>query len=313
MWWKTLLFTWIAVFSAMALVVPVAGTFDAVRARGCGGAPYPVRATIPDPRAGVHVGNGIAVPAVDRNGNRAMLVFPAQPDGLADGRTYVVRVWADSASRLFHVASVVSIDPLWTFPYIAGLGERARIIFFHVPTAWLSVIAFLVSLWYGVSYLRRRRGEDDALSAASAGLGLLFCLLATATGSLWAKFNWGSFWNWDPRETSIFVLLLVYGAYFALRSAVEDAGKRAVLSAVYGILAFVSVPFFIFIVPRVLPGLHPGSADDTGSGPILGGGGIDMGMRVVMYALLVGFTGLFSWMLRLADRVHRLEAERGHD
>ena len=120
---------------------------------------------------------------------------------------------------------------LLEFPFIPGLEEKARIIFFHVPTAWLSVMAFFTGMYYGIKYLRKRDIRDDLRSSAAAGLGLMFCILATVTGMIWAKFNWGSFWNWDPRETSIFVLLLIYGAYFALRSAVEVEEKRATLSA----------------------------------------------------------------------------------
>ena len=136
---------------------------------------------------------------------------------------------------------------LLEFPLIPGLEEKARIIFFHVPTAWLSVMAFFTGMFYGIRYLRKRDIRDDLRSSAAAGLGLLFCILATVTGMIWAKFNWGSFWNWDPRETSIFVLLLIYGAYFALRSAVEVEEKRATLSAVYSIIAAVTVPFFVFV------------------------------------------------------------------
>ena len=100
----------------------------------------------------------------------------------------------------------------WTqFPIIPGLGEKAKIIFFHVPAAWLSVLAFLMAMIYGIRYLRNKNLDEDAKSAAALQLGMMFCVLATITGSIWAKFNWGSFWNWDPRETSIFILLLIYG------------------------------------------------------------------------------------------------------
>ena len=112
-------------------------------------------------------------------------------------------------------------DQWFQFPMIPGLEDKARILFFHVPMSWTAVVAFLVSMVYGIKYLAKKNIDDDIKSTASSGLGLVFCILATVTGSLWAKFNWGSFWNWDPRETSIFVLLLIYGAYFALRSALE--------------------------------------------------------------------------------------------
>jgi heme exporter protein C len=190
----------------------------------------------------------------------------------------------------------------YEFPIVPGLEQKARILFFHVPMAWTTVVAFLVSMGYGIKYLATKNAEDDLLSASSAGLGLMFCILATVTGSLWAKFNWGSFWNWDPRETSIFVLLLIYGAYFALRSAIEVEEKRASLSAVYAIIAGVTVPFFIFVLPRIVSSLHPD--------PIVNNRGkIEMNgsMLTVFLCSLAGFTALYFWMLNLRVRFERLQ------
>ena len=194
----------------------------------------------------------------------------------------------------------------YDLPNIPGLEQRARIMFFHVPMAWVTVIAFLVSMIYGIRYLSRKNAVDDIRSVSSAGLGFLFCFLATVTGSVWAKFNWGSFWNWDPRETSIFLLLLVYAAYFVLRTAVENDEKRGTLSAVYSIIAFVTVPFFIFIMPRVVPSLHPGSkGDPEGSGPIVQIK-IDPNMLILFFAALIGFTALFFWMWSVRVRTEKV-------
>jgi len=196
----------------------------------------------------------------------------------------------------------------YELPVIPGLEEKARIIFFHVPTAWLSVLAFLTSMFYAVQYLRNRESIDDAKSSAAAGLGFMFCILATLTGAVWAKFNWGSYWNWDPRETSIFVLLLIYGAYFSLRSAVEVEEKRAVLSSVYSIIAAVTVPFFIFIMPRIMTGLHPGAkGDPEGAGPVIEFK-MSPTMRIIFFTSLIAFTLLFYWMFTLRVRAARLEA-----
>lgn len=197
----------------------------------------------------------------------------------------------------------------YEFPLIPGLEEKARIIFFHVPAAWLSVMAFCTSMVYGILYLRRRDMMYDMKSSAAAGLGLLFCILATVTGAIWAKFNWGSFWNWDPRETSIFVLLLIYGAYFSLRAAVEVEEKRAALSSVYAIIAAVTVPFFVFIMPRIMTGLHPGAkGDPDGAGPVIEFK-MSPNMRVVFFASLLAFTLLYVWMFTLRVRAARLEYE----
>ena len=187
----------------------------------------------------------------------------------------------------------------YEFPLIPGLEENAKIIFFHVPTAWLTVVAFLVSTVYSFKYLRRKNLDDDAKAYSSAQLGMVFCILATVTGAVWAKFAWGSFWSWDPRQTSIFALLLIYGALFALRSSIESEEKRATLSSVYSLIAFVTVPFFIFIMPRIMTGLHPGSADDTNAGPIVDFK-MNSSMLLIFFLSLIGFTILYFWMWRLS-------------
>jgi heme exporter protein C len=193
------------------------------------------------------------------------------------------------------------------FPVIPGLEDKARNILFHVPMAWTSVLAFLFSLFYGLRYLRTKDFEYDMKSVASAGLGLMFCILATVTGSIWAKFNWGSFWNWDPRETSIFILLLIYGAYFALRSALGSDEVRARLSAVYSILAGLTAPFFIFIMPRIVGGLHPGAKGDTGGSTPVAQLHMPPNMRVVFFAGIIGFSLLFIWLLNVRVRVAYIE------
>ena len=196
----------------------------------------------------------------------------------------------------------------YELPVIPGLEEKARIIFFHVPTAWLSVVAFLTSMVYAIQYLRTRDLAYDIRSSAAAGLGFMFCILATLTGAVWAKFNWGSYWNWDPRETSIFVLLLIYGAYFSLRSAVETEEKRATLSSAYSIIAAVTVPFFIFIMPRIMTGLHPGAkGDPEGAGPVVEFK-MSPNMRVIFFSSLIAFTLLFYWMFTLRVRTAEVEA-----
>ncbi len=215
----------------------------------------------------------------------------------------LIGIWLFGVIIVAFAFPIVPHPTQWNeFPVIPGLEEKARILFFHVPMSWTAVVAFVVAMFYAIRYLVRRNIDDDVVSSSAAGLGLLFCILATVTGSLWAKFNWGSFWNWDPRETSIVVLLLIYGAYFALRSAVEGEDKRAALSSVYAILAGITVPFFIFIVPRIVASLHPE--------PIVNAEGkvhMNATMLTVFLSSLAGFTALFVWMLRLRVRFARLE------
>lgn len=202
------------------------------------------------------------------------------------------------------IAAVVAFGFAMPIGDIPGLGPKARIIFFHVPMSWLAVLAFFMSMWYGISYLRKKDIKADVKSVTSAELGFIFSILATITGSIWARFNWGSFWNWDPRETSIFVLLLIYGAYFSLRSALDNEERRATLSAVYSIIAFVTVPFFIFIMPRIMFSLHPGGGGSAA--PIVNANGkmyMDMNMRYVFYASLIGFSVLYFWLFQIRTRI----------
>ncbi len=186
------------------------------------------------------------------------------------------------------------------FPYIPGLDEYIRIFPIHVPLAWVAVLAFVLSLINSVQFLRTKLQLYD-ISAYSAALwGVFFCLGATITGMIWAKHSWGSYWNWDPRETSIFLLLLVYFAYFALRSAISSERTKSTLSAVYSIIAGISMPFFIFIIPRVASGLHPGSADNQAA-PIISSGQsiLDSSLLYSFGFSLFAFTLLFFYLYYL--------------
>jgi heme exporter protein C len=182
------------------------------------------------------------------------------------------------------------------------LGEVSRIFFFHVPMAWVAVLSFLISFVFSILYLKKKDLTYDVKASSASRLGLLFVILATISGSIFAKSTWGSFWNWDPRETSIFILLLIYGAYFALRSAVESEERRAGLSSVYAILAFVTVPFLVFVVPRVYQSLHP--TDSV----------INIKLHLQMppsilstfIASLLGFTFLFFWMFKLECEINKI-------
>lgn len=198
------------------------------------------------------------------------------------------------------VASFITPAPQQT------IGEASRIFYYHIPQAWLCVAAFAMSMVFSIRYLRSRKLKEDDKAVAAAGLGFVFCILATITGSIFAKTAWGSFWNWDPRETSILVLLLIYGAYFALRGAVEDEAKKASLAAVYSIFAFLTVPFLIFVVPRVLPSLHPAdSVVDKNLKFTMGAT-----VRTIFFASLFCFTVLFLWLFSLTSRLDRIKRAR---
>ena len=193
----------------------------------------------------------------------------------------------------------------YVHPAQGFIGESSRIVFFHVPMAWIAVLAFLVSCIASVMYLKRRDPKDDIRAAVSAGLGLLFAVLATTTGAVFAKIMWGAYWNWDPRQTSITILLLIYAAYLALRGAVDDPERRASLSAVYAILAFVTVPFLVFVVPRIYWSLHPDTIINT-----RGANEFDSRYTQVLMASLIGFTGLYVWLYTIGCRIESIRQRR---
>jgi heme exporter protein C len=160
----------------------------------------------------------------------------------------------------------------------------------------VATVAFLVATIYGIRFLKDRQPMDDAKSAISSGLGLVFTILATVSGAVFAKIEWGSAWNWDPRETSIFILLLIYAAYFALRSSVEGDERRGTLSAVYSIIAFLTVPFLVFIMPRMMSSLHPNQTLSNRSN-------LDMQYRIVLYAAMLGFMGIYAMLFRMRAKL----------
>ena len=185
-------------------------------------------------------------------------------------------------------------------PEALGLGALVRIAFFHIPVAWVAVIAFFVAAAYGARYLRRPSARADALGACSARLGLLFTVLATASGAVFSKLTWGAYWNWDPRQTTIFVLLLIYGAYLTLRLAIQDEARRARVSAIYSLFSFLSVPFLVFVIPRLYFSLHPTPVVNAG-------GSVDMDavMLYTLFAALLDATLIYIALLRRGARGQR--------
>lgn len=199
--------------------------------------------------------------------------------------------------------SFVIYGSIFIAPEARGFASTSRIIFYHVPMAWGAVLAFLVSAVYSVRYLRKNDLDADINAEASAQLGLLFAVAATITGSIWAKMEWGSFWNWDPRESSLLILLLIYAAYFSLRSAVEGKEQRAKLSAVYSILAFVTVPFLVFVVPRVLQTLHPENpVFETDASKKM-----TPAIRLIFFSSIFAFSMLYWWILDLKIRFEKIK------
>ena len=197
---------------------------------------------------------------------------------------------------------IVLLLVLFVVPPAEGLGNYVRIIFIHIPCAWIGVLAFLSAAVYAWRVLRGARNgaaapaavaRADRLSARSAALGLAFTAVATVTGAIFSRLTWGAFWNWDPRQTTILCLLLIYAAYLALRSVTADPERRARVSAVYALFSFLAVPFLVFVIPRFYFSLRPE--------PVLNAAGhVDMEpvMLLVLLLALADVTLIYLALLR---------------
>jgi len=176
-----------------------------------------------------------------------------------------------------------------------------RIIYFHVPVAWLSMLAFGVTAIGSVVYLITSKRLWDSLAVASAELGIVFTLAAMASGSLWAKPAWNTWWTWDPRLTTYTIMFLLYVAYFMLRSAMDDPARRARFAAVYGIFAFLSVPI-TFMSIRWWRTIHPVLIDPKS------GFGLSKNMMPVFFLSLIAFTLFYVVLL-----IYRVRLERSRE
>lgn len=137
---------------------------------------------------------------------------------------------------------------LFVAPPDRMMGEVQRIMYVHVPAAWMSLLAFTVTLIASITYLVKQSRGADALAEASAEVGVMFNALLIVLGSIWGKPTWGIWWTWDPRLTTAAIMLVSFAGYLALRRFVEDAERRARFSAVFAIVAYVDLPLVWFSV-----------------------------------------------------------------
>ncbi len=183
------------------------------------------------------------------------------------------------------------------FPFIAGLENSIKLFPIHVGSAWVAFLGFVLSLLNSIQYLRTKVIIYDRKSFLSSKYGFIFCIMATILGMIWAKHSWGAYWNWDPRQISIFLLLSIYLAYFVLRQSIIQQEKKARFSAVYSIFAGFSSPFLIFILPRISSGLHPGASNGNSS-PLISSNQSMMNdnLFIVFAITLFTFTILFLYL-----------------
>lgn len=146
-------------------------------------------------------------------------------------------------------------------PTEVNMGDIYRIFYTHMPVAMICYLTLGISLLTSIAFLIKRNFIYDRLAEVSAILGLLYGIVVLVTGSIWANVVWGVYWNWDPRETTTLILWIAYAGYIALRLSIENMEKRAVIGAVYNVLAFSTVPlsYMSFILwqslhPRVISG-----------------------------------------------------------
>jgi heme exporter protein C len=192
---------------------------------------------------------------------------------------------------------------LFIAPDEATMHEIQRIFYFHVPVWTAMTIALSITCFSNIAWLATRRATWDLLGTAAAEVGVLCCSLGLVTGMLWGKPVWGIWWTWDPRLTSTFVLWLLYISYLLLRELVEDPHRRATLSAVFGIFAYLDLPIVLLATTLWPRGQHPQ--------PVLFGGpkSINRTMLEVFFVCMASVVAVMILVLIDRYRLERLRFE----
>jgi heme exporter protein C len=199
---------------------------------------------------------------------------------------------------------------LFDVPRVRILNETIRNLYFHVCMWFSMMILFTISVVHAVKYLRSNQLKYDILSRQYAVVGIVFGLLGYGTGMIWASYTWvdpnnaasasfGAIAR-EPKLIGAAIALLIYFAYLVLRDSVSDLDKKARVSAVYNIFAFALLFPSIWIIPRLLPSLHPGGDGN----PALNYKDIDARMRLVFYPAVLGWTLLGVWIATLKVRMN---------
>jgi heme exporter protein C len=205
-------------------------------------------------------------------------------------------------------------------PMEAVMGNVQRVFYFHVSTAWVGMLSFLVAAIAGIAYLTSKKMKWDIVEVSAVEIGITFSLIAVASGAIWARPIWNTWWTWDPRLTTVTIMILIYAAYLLLRAGLDEPGRRARFGAVYAILGFLSVPLTFFSA-RLFRTIHPVVIGTNQPGAT---GAFDMtsDMRLVFFFSLFVFTVIFVDLLwhrirmgQLQERVEELKmlASEGTD
>jgi heme exporter protein C len=156
-----------------------------------------------------------------------------------------------------------------------------KIFYFHVPVAITSFVIFFFTAFYGVRFLMTKDKRYDTKARIATEVTLLFVALTMITGDIWTRYEWGTWWVWEPRLTTYFIMMMLVIVYFVLRASIEDEERRAVYASAFGILAFLDAPLS-FAITRIVP---------SGAHPVVlrAGGGLD---AVQLSGFVIGLVGM---------------------
>ncbi len=194
---------------------------------------------------------------------------------------------------------VGSFVGLFVVPADSMQGDIQRLMYVHVPAAWLAFLSFFVVFLMSVLYLIQRDLRWDRVAQSSAEIGVVFTALTLALGSMWGKPTWGVWWTWDPRLTTTAIMLAIYVGYLAIRSFAEDPDKRARWAAIVGIIGFANVPIVYLSVIWWRTLHQPPSSPRSVSPEIL---------WTLMFNL-AAFTLVYIYLMMRRIRLAKLEGE----
>ncbi|MCB9014508.1 MAG: cytochrome c biogenesis protein CcsA [Lentimicrobiaceae bacterium] len=187
-------------------------------------------------------------------------------------------------------------------PDLPVIRETIRNLFYHVCMWFAMFTMFGTSLVYSIKYLSGFQLKDDLKASETVYTGIFFGILGLVTGMIWAKFTWGDFWTNDPQLNGAAVSMMAYMAYVVLRSSIDEQSKRARISAVYNIFAFMLLVIFLGVLPRLADSsLHPGKGGNSSTME-----GLDMKMRMVFYPAVAGWIIVAFWLTQLRLRKRML-------
>ncbi len=203
---------------------------------------------------------------------------------------------------------------LMEVPRLPILNETIRNMYFHVCMWFGMMILFIISFIYSIKYLRSTNYRHDIFARHFAAVGTIFGILGYATGTLWVSVTWITDQSQslasvlkEPKLLGAAIALLIYGAYFVLRASFTDIDKRARVSAVYNIFAFAMLFPSIWVIPRLVGSLHPGSPGSDSGNPALDKNDMDASMRAVFYPAVIGWALLGVWIATLRIRIQLLK------